>query len=91
MRKLFLFLLLLQFSVLHAQIVPHDLLPAKPANAIPVVDAANILTASEEKALIRKLVAYNDSTSNQIVIVTVKTLHGYESDQYATEIGHAGA
>lgn len=88
MRKLFLFLLLLNFSVSNAQIVPHDLLPAKPANAIPVVDAANILTASEESALIRKLTAYNDTTSNQIVIVTVTTLHGYESDQYATEIGH---
>jgi uncharacterized protein len=88
MRKFFLFLLLLQFSVLNAQIVPHDLLPAKPAGAIPVVDAANILTASEESALIQKLTAYNDSTSNQVVIVTVKTLHGYESDQYATEIGH---
>lgn len=88
MRKLFLFLLLLQFSVANAQIVPHDKLPPKPANARPVVDAANILTDSEESALVRKLVAYNDSTSNQVVIVTVTTLHGYESDQYATEIGH---
>ncbi|MEO8174696.1 MAG: TPM domain-containing protein [Sediminibacterium sp.] len=88
MRKLFLFLILLQFSVANAQIVPHDILPAKPANARPVVDAANILTDSEEAALVRKLSAYNDSTSNQVVIVTVTTLHGYESDQYATEIGH---
>lgn len=88
MRKIFLFVLLIAVSVLQAQIVPHDLLPAKPANARPVVDDADILSTAEENALVAKLKAYNDTTSNQIVIVTVKTLHGYASDQYATEIGH---
>jgi uncharacterized protein len=89
MRKFFLFLFLVPLSVLQAQIVPHNLLPPQPARANPVVDAANILSAAEESALARKLVAYNDSTSNQVVIVTVTTLHGYGSDQFATEIGHA--
>lgn len=89
MRKFFLFVFLVTATVLRAQIVPHDLLPPKPANAAPVVDMANLLSESEKRALTQKLVNYNDSTSNQVVIVTVTTLHGYESDQYATEIGHA--
>jgi uncharacterized protein len=89
MRKILLFLFVLIAGVLQAQVVPHDLLPPKPANAAPVVDAANILSEQEKAALTRKLVDYNNSTSNQIVVVTVTTLHGYESDQYATEIGHA--
>lgn len=89
MRKIFLLLFVLIAGVLQAQIVPHDLLPPKPANARGVVDVADILSDDEENALVKKLDAYNASTSNQIVVVTVKTLHGYESDQYATEIGHA--
>ncbi len=88
MRKIFILVSFLIVSVLNAQIVPHDLLPAKPANARPVVDEAGILTDQEEYDLVAKLKAYNDSTSNQIVIVTVKSLHGYASDQYANEIGH---
>jgi len=88
MRKLFLILFLFVVSVANAQIVPHELLPQKPVNARPVVDDAAILSDQEESQLVAKLKAYNDSTSNQIVIVTVKTLHGYASDQYATEIGH---
>lgn len=89
MRKLFLFLFGLIALVSQAQVVPHDLLPPKPANARPVVDMANLLSPDEESQLVNRLVDYNNSTSNQIVIVTVSTLHGYESDQYATEIGHA--
>jgi uncharacterized protein len=90
MRKLFLFIycFIAATSLLHAQIVPHNLLPPKPANARPVVDEANILSDAEESRLVSKLKAYNDTTSNQIVVVTVTSLHGYASDQYATEIGH---
>ena len=88
MRKIFFLLTFFIATVLHAQVVPHDLLPAKPANARPVVDEAEILTDGEESQLVAKLKAYNDSTSNQIVVVTVKSLHGYASDQYANEIGH---
>lgn len=73
---------------LFAQIVPANLIPAKPANAYPIVDEAGLFTPQENKQLAKQLVAYFDSTSTQIVIVTVKTLHGYEPDQYATEIGH---
>jgi len=71
-----------------SQIVPHDKLPPKPNPARLVNDFADLLSSSEEAALEKKLVTYDDSTSNQIVVVTVKTLHGYAEDQFATEIGH---
>lgn len=71
-----------------SQLVPHNKLPPKPNPAHLVNDFADLLSPSEEAALEKKLVTYDDSTSNQIVIVTVKTLYGYAEDQYATEIGH---
>jgi uncharacterized protein len=49
---------------------------AKPVPARLVVDYANILTAAEVETLERKLVALDDSTSNQIAVVTVKSLNG---------------
>ncbi len=47
----------------------------------------NFLSPSEEKALEDKLVAFSDSTSNQIVIVIVDDLKGYEPWDFATELG----
>lgn len=82
-------LLLITGSIgVQAQIVPHNLLPPKPNPPKLVNDFANLLTPEEERRLEAKLVAYDDSTSNQIAIVTVKTMNGYEADQFATEIGH---
>ena len=48
---------------------------AKPVPARLVVDYANILSTAEVETLERKLVALDDSTSNQIAIVTVKSLN----------------
>jgi uncharacterized protein len=47
----------------------------------------NFLSPGEEKALEEKLVAFSDSTSNQIVIVIVDDLKGYEPWDFATELG----
>ena len=92
LKRTFRFFLMVFFlsctSELFAQVVPHDKLPPKPNPAKLVNDFADLLTPDEERQLESKLVAYDDSTSNQIVIVTVKTMHGYEADQFATEIGH---
>jgi uncharacterized protein len=46
-----------------------------------------MLSGSENQALEEKLVAYNDSTSTQITIVTINTLNGMDKAQYATELG----
>lgn len=52
-----------------------------------VADEAELLSPSEEDALSRKLSAYEDTTSTQIVIVTIVSLDGVAPVDYATEIG----
>ena len=48
---------------------------------------ADMLTPEQEQYLERKLVAYDDSTSSQILIATVKDLHGYAAVDYAVALG----
>lgn len=54
-----------------------------------VNDYTGTLSTSQASALERKLVAYNDSTSTQILVMLVEDLQGYSVEQYATEIGHS--
>ena len=61
-------------------------IPAKPNPARLVNDFANVLTADQVQSLEQKLVSYDDSTSNQIVIVTVPTTGDYDVDDYALKI-----
>src|SRR5687767_12687659 len=86
-RRLFTFVLLLSAFSVSAQLVPHNLLPPKPNPPRLVNDLAGLLSPDEERQLEQKLVAYDDSTSNQILIVTVDGTKGYSADYYATEIG----
>jgi len=58
----------------------------EPAKRL-VHDFGNIFNAVERSQLENKLVAYDDSTSVQIVIVTFKKLDGYPIDLLANEIG----
>lgn len=51
-----------------------------------VNDFANVIDDSREQALERKLVAYDDSTSTQITIVTVKTIGGDDVNLYSAEL-----
>lgn len=51
-----------------------------------VNDFASLLSANEIQALEQKLRAYNDSTSTQIAIVIVSTLHDYEVGDYAQRL-----
>jgi uncharacterized protein len=46
-----------------------------------------MLTPTEEQLLTQKLVAYDDSTSNQIAVVTVPNLQGEDPIQFAVELG----
>ncbi len=62
-------------------------IPARPNPPRLVNDFANILTDKQEHALETKLVAYNDSTSTQICVVTVKSLNGTTSNDFAYQIG----
>lgn len=62
-------------------------IPARPNPPRLVNDFADILTDKQERALEHKLVAYSDSTSTQICVVTVTSLDGTTSDDFAYQIG----
>ena len=64
-------------------------LPDPPVPPRLVNDYTGTLTASQVEALEHKLVAYDDSTSTQILVMLVDDLQGYSIEQYATEIGHS--
>ncbi|HVG14134.1 MAG TPA: TPM domain-containing protein [Chitinophagaceae bacterium] len=78
------FLILLSVSLfVEAQI--DAVLPKRPAVPRLVNDYANVLTPEQEEALEYKLVAYDDSTSNQIAIVTLSTLIDPKGVEYEDE------
>lgn len=64
-----------------------DAIPSRPSPARLVNDFSDLFTPSQEAELERMLVAFDDSTSNQIAVITVKDLEGYEASEYATRIG----
>jgi uncharacterized protein len=72
MKRIIVFTFLLLSFFAQAQI--DKVIPAKPSPPRLVNDFANILTPEQEQALENKLVAYDDSTSNQVAIVTLPTL-----------------
>ncbi len=79
-----LLLILLSISTLLRAQLPSPSVPPRLVN-----DYTGTLTASQIEALERKLVAYDDSTSTQILVMLVDDLQGYSIEQYATEIGHS--
>ena len=64
-------------------------LPSPPNPPRLVNDYTGTLSSSEINSLEHKLVAYNDSTSTQILVMLVDNLQGYSIEKYATEIGHS--
>ena len=78
-----LFVLLTFSATLKAQ------LPNPPVPPRLVNDHTGTLSTSQISTLEHKLVAYNDSTSTQILVLLVDDLQGYSVEQYATEIGHS--
>ena len=64
-------------------------LPSPPNPPRLVNDYTGTLSSSEINTLEHKLVAYNDSTSTQILVMLVDDLQGYSIEKYATEIGHS--
>jgi len=81
-RILFIYLfVILSFTNAHAQ----NVLP-KPNPARLVTDNAGILSAVEIQALENKLVAIDDSSSNQIAVVILASLEGQPKEEYATKL-----
>lgn len=83
LRSLFSGLLILLFA---ASAIAQDI-PPRPDPPRLVNDFAGILSAEQVQALEDKLVAFNDSFSTQIVVVTVKSLEGYDKNQFAQMLG----
>ncbi|HSN49256.1 MAG TPA: TPM domain-containing protein [Flavobacterium sp.] len=51
-------------------------IPEKPSFQTSVYDYANVLSADEKAQLEEKLIRYSDSTSTQIVVITIESLKG---------------
>ena len=62
---------------------------AKPNPATLVTDVAGALTPEQKQALEKKLVAIDDSSSNQIAVVIIPTLDGYPKEEYANKLFRA--
>ncbi len=62
-------------------------IPPKPNPPRLVNDYLNLLSPSQAEALERKLVAYDDSTSNQIAVVTIGDIGDYDISDYAVALG----
>ena len=61
--------------------------PSNPPRLVN--DYTGTLSSSQIQSLEHKLVAYNDSTSTQFLVLIVDDLQGYSIDQYASKIGQS--
>ena len=66
-------------------IVAQNVLP-KPSTPQLVTDMAGVLSPEQKQALENKLVAIDDSSSNQIAVVILPTLDGNPIEEYATKL-----
>jgi len=84
MKRLFLIFSLLISVCVSAQI--DKVIPKRPGPPKLVNDFTNTLTQYQVDALEKKLVAYDDSTSNQIAVVIIPTTNDYPVEDIALEI-----
>lgn len=76
--------LLISFCALSQGI--NKVIPPRPSPPRLVNDLADVLTPEQEQALESKLVAYDDSTSTQIAVVTMRTTGDYPIEDVALQI-----
>lgn len=74
--------LLLLVQISSVPVLPQDI-PDKPVPPRLVNDFAGMLSSREADYLEQKLVAFNDTTSTQIAVVTVEDLGAYDRSDYA--------
>ena len=79
MQKIFLIFILLSFNLFAQNIFPK--LTGK------IVDNANILTIEQKNNIKNILKNHENNTSNQIVVVVIKTLDNKPIEEYALELG----
>src|SRR5690242_4530192 len=61
--------------------------PPFPELTGPVVDQANVIPPDVRAELEQKLRAYDDSSGNQLVVVTVQSLDGYPIEYWGYQLG----
>jgi uncharacterized protein len=83
-KKRFIILFLFSFSSLIAQ---EDCMLDRPTPKTMVVDDANILSDVQESNLNNLLIKFNQETSNQILVVTVNDLCGYDKSEFTYNLG----
>ncbi|QBN18649.1 TPM domain-containing protein [Flavobacterium nackdongense] len=71
------------FTVSFAQFT----IPEKPSFQTSVYDYAKVLSADEKAQLEEKLIRYSDSTTTQIVVITIESLKGEDVSLLATKWG----
>jgi uncharacterized protein len=72
LKILFVFVILFRFFPTFGQFT----IPEKPSFQTSVYDYANILQPQEKQQLEEKLIRYSDSTTTQIVVITIESLKG---------------
>lgn len=87
MRKIFLSIFFLVSLFAQAQI--DKAIPPRPNPPRLVTDQTGTLTRDQMDALERKLVAYDDSTSNQIAVVIIPSTGDYDISDYTFALGRA--
>ena len=69
-------LIAVTFLLLHQLGFAQFNIPEKPSFQTSVYDYANLLSATEKQQLEEKLIRYSDSTTTQIVVITIEDLKG---------------
>lgn len=81
--KRFLYILFFAFATINLS--AQDVLKA-PNPPRLVVDDANLLSPEQAHILEQKLIAFNDTTSNQIAVVTITSLNDVPIEDYAVKL-----
>jgi uncharacterized protein len=81
------FLLIVLFLLPAAYRLSAQDIPERPNPPKLVSDFAGVLSGDEAGRLEEKLVRFNDSTSTQITVVIVKSLNGYDKNDFAQRLG----
>jgi len=76
------------FWLLAAGLLRSQTLIPRPEPPRLVNDLAGVLSSAEVQALETKLVAFSDSTSNQIVVLIVNDLQGYDRSEFAFRVAN---
>ena len=86
MKTLLTFLWLALALTVRAAEFPEPMRPPRLVN-----DLTKMFTPQQANALERKLRHFNDTSSTQIAVATVPSLHGYAPNDYAQRLAENGA